>query len=444
MCLGIVDNHFAFRGQCVALRGIGVGSWLNLEHFMVGLPGLDGMLRTALDAACPGTMDAFDDSFFTDADAAYLRSLGVNLIRVPFSYRLVWDEATGRPCPEGLAKLRRLADICDRHGLFYLPDLHTTPGGQSPDWHSECETGVPLFWRHRALRAQTAEVWRAVAEALKDSEYLAGYDLLNEPVPPEGGVDALNEFHRMAARAIREVDESHLLFVEGCRFSMDFRGVTLPDPGRSAYTYHFYPAVWEEALADPALPEDERRSGFRRAHDAILSTFDGDPGPLLCGETGFELQTLGDEAGLGMLEAVVDTIEAVGAGWCLWSYKDTGMMGLRSPAPGSAWRELADDVSRSWNHHLDMRRGDDLARRISESWFGGVLSPSERYAMQFRLRAALFMPEVEHVLKPALARMSPERLAQLGGDFALERCPARPGYERLLRRRCGAAFTETL
>ena len=52
--------------------------------------------------------------------------------------------------------------------------------------------------------------------------------------------------------------------------------------------------------------------------------------------------------------------------------------------------------------------------------------------------------EVEHVLKPALARMSPERLAQLGGDFALERCPARPGYERLLRRRCGAAFTETL
>ena len=47
MCLGIVDNHFAFRGHSVALRGIGVGSWLNLEHFMVGLPGLDGMLRAA-------------------------------------------------------------------------------------------------------------------------------------------------------------------------------------------------------------------------------------------------------------------------------------------------------------------------------------------------------------------------------------------------------------
>ena len=48
------------------------------------------------------------------------------------------------------------------------------------------------------------------------------------------------------------------------------------------------------------------------------------------------------------------------------------------------------------------------------------------------------LPLTTPVVKPALARMSPERLAQLGGDFALERCPARPGYERLLRRRCGA------
>ena len=438
MCLGIDGNHFTFRGRSIDLRGIGVGSWLNLEHFMVGLPGLDEMLRNALDAAYPGTMDAFDDSFFTDADAAYLRSLGVNLIRVPFSYRLVWDESTGTPRPKGLSKLRRLADICDRHGLFYLPDLHTAPGGQNPDWHSECETGVPLFWQHRALRVQVADIWRAVAGALKGSKYLAGYDLLNEPVPPERGVDALNEFHRMAAQAIREVDKAHLLFVEGCRFSMDFKDVVLPDPDHSAYTYHFYPAVWEESLSDPNLPEHERRSGFRRAHDAIIATFDGDPGPLLCGETGFELQTLGDAAGLGMLEAVVDTIEAAGAGWCLWSYKDTGMMGLRSPAPGSAWRALADDVSQSWNHHLDMRRGEDLARQISESWFDGALSLPECYTMQFRLRAALFMPEVEHVLKPALARLSPERLAQLGGDFALERCPARSGYERLLRKRCGA------
>ena len=72
---------------------------------------------------------------------------------------------------------------CDRHGLFFLPDLHTAPGGQNPDWHSECETGVPLFWQHHALRAQAAEVWYAVAGALKDSEYLAGYDLLNASAP---------------------------------------------------------------------------------------------------------------------------------------------------------------------------------------------------------------------------------------------------------------------
>ena len=28
------------NGEPVFLRGIGVGSWLNLEHFMMGVPGL--------------------------------------------------------------------------------------------------------------------------------------------------------------------------------------------------------------------------------------------------------------------------------------------------------------------------------------------------------------------------------------------------------------------
>ena len=57
------DCHF-LPAELPAHRGWGHSSW-----------------QEALETACPGTMDAFDESFFADADAAYLRSLGINLIR---------------------------------------------------------------------------------------------------------------------------------------------------------------------------------------------------------------------------------------------------------------------------------------------------------------------------------------------------------------------------
>ena len=439
MFLSIDGNQFVFDGRPVTLRGVGVGSWLNLEHFMVGLPGLDGMLRRALDERRPGLTRAFEDSFFTDADAAWLRSLGVNFIRVPLNYRRLYDERTGAWVASGFETLRRLADVCERHRLFFMPDMHAVPGGQNPDWHSECAAGTPLFWEHRALWAQTARVWREGALALKDCRWLAGYDLLNEPTLPPDRSDALNTFHAMAAEAIREVDPEHLLFIEGSRFAMDYRGVTLPDPGRSCYTYHFYPAVWDTSLADPDLPEEERRAGFRAAHDRIMATMDGYGGPLLCGETGFELRETGEALGLRMLAEAIEAFEYRGASWCVWAYKDTGMMGLCCPRQDGAWQKLCADVARRWSHHGDMARGEALADWIDAHWFDGALTPEERYAMQFRLRAALFEPEVEHIVKPALARLSDGECDELQSAFRLEQCAARDAFAALLTEKCGAS-----
>jgi len=284
--VGIKHGRFTEGGAPIGFRGIGIGSWLDLEHFMLGLPGVDRGIRRALEARMPGFMRRFEESFFSDEDAAFLKSLGVNMVRVPFRASAVIDDMTGRPLDEGIASLRRLAGICARHGIWFLPDMHAAPGAQNPDWHSGCETGQPLFWRYAALRAQAARAWGLVAEALCDETHLLGYDLLNEPVLWGTDVEGLNAFHAQAAEAIRRHDGAHLLFVEGDRFAMDFTGVTLPDPGRSAYTYHFYPAVWEPALSDPALPRADRRAAFARAHRAILDTMGDGAGPLLCGETG--------------------------------------------------------------------------------------------------------------------------------------------------------------
>lgn len=431
----ISGRNLMYAGERLRLRGIGVGSWLNLEHFMVGLPGLDGMIRQALEERCPGVMQAFRHSMFADEDAAYLRALGVNFIRVPFAHSLVFDDQTGAFREEGLAALRRLGEICDRHQLFYMPDLHTTPGGQNPDWHSGNRTGIPQFWQYGVFRDQAAMIWQKVAEALRDSAYLLGYDLLNEPVLPGGDKTLLNDFHARAAEAIRRVDDRHLLLVEGGRFAMDFTGIELPDPGRSAYTYHFYPTVWEPALEDPAMQDEDRLAGLHRAHGQIMATMPRRDLPLICGETGCELQTLGDDLGLRILGQTVQVFEENDASWCVWSYKDTGMMGLACPGPDTAWQQLARTVARQWTHHQDMRRGDAMTRQLARVCFG-TLTEEELYRTQFIMRAMLFPLEVEHILRPALAALTDAQARELGTDFRLDRCRIRDKYAAFLRSRC--------
>lgn len=428
-------QQFFFQGKPLRLRGIGLGSWLNLEHFMVGLPGLDEMIRDALEARFPGTVSRFEDSFFTREDAEYLSGLGINFLRVPFRAALLWDAQLDRIRPEGVRALIRLADLCEEYRLFFMPDLHAAPGAQNPDWHSGCETGLPLFWKYRPLRDAAVRIWEAAADALRGYRYLFGYDLLNEPVLPSPDKKLLNDFHLRAAEAIRRRDSEHLILAEGSRFAMDFTDVILPDPGKSAFTFHYYPGVWDPRLDDPAFPSAERAAAYRSAFDAIRKTMGSYGGPLLCGEAGVELQTLGEESGVRLLAEQLALFEEECVNWCLWSYKDTGMMGLRVLSEETAWMKLAGLVRTHWDHHRDMRIGKAFADQAAQTWLPG-LTDAETDALQFRFRAAMFRPEAEHLLRPALDQLSREEASRLGTDFAFSSTLERRLFRQLLSRVC--------
>lgn len=38
---------------------------------------------------------------------------------------------------EGLKHLDRVIDLCAKHGIYTVIDLHAAPGGQNIDWHSD-------------------------------------------------------------------------------------------------------------------------------------------------------------------------------------------------------------------------------------------------------------------------------------------------------------------
>ena len=431
----VCGNQFIANGQPVRLKGLGVGSWLNLEHFMMGVPGWDGQLRACLDRYSPLFTRRYTQAFFTAEDARYIRSLGINFIRVPVNHHLFWDDEADRPNPYGFEQLARLADICTASGLYFLPDLHTVPGGQNPDWHSECGTGVPQFWSFGCLRKRAVRILSDIAALLANCPALLGYDLLNEPVLPHGQASLLNDFYRDAVAAIRRHDPDHIVFLEGDRFSMDFSAITPIDDAQWAYAFHFYPGVWDAALLDAAMPDAQRKAAFDAALAEILASMGSYGGPLLCGEMGYELSCMPPALGLSLTRMTVAALEARGSAWCLWCYKDANFMGLTFPAADSGWMRLAANVRKRWDHHRAAQLGLDAAEAI-----GGLcpypLTAEEKYRMQFVIRAMVSETDVTHILAEALEALPPAVRETLPDDFRLECCQRNTGLAALLAAMC--------
>src|SRR5438128_9214929 len=84
-------------GDTITLRGFGLGGWMNMENFITGYPANEEAMREALYSVLgPERYDRFFDrfleDFFCENDAAFIHSLGLNLLRVPVNYRHFEDD----------------------------------------------------------------------------------------------------------------------------------------------------------------------------------------------------------------------------------------------------------------------------------------------------------------------------------------------------------------
>jgi hypothetical protein len=74
----------------------------------------------------------FLEYFFTESDATFYKSLGLNAIRIPFNYRHFEDDMNPRILKQdGFKYLDRVVDICARAGIYTILDYHAAAGGQN-------------------------------------------------------------------------------------------------------------------------------------------------------------------------------------------------------------------------------------------------------------------------------------------------------------------------
>lgn len=184
----------------------------------------------------------------TPSDLDHLRTAwGANALRLQIIFK---DDTLATLTDEGLAALPRFAqrlravlDAAAERRMGVVVDLHRAEGGSS-------HTG--RLWKEQAMQDRLVELWRKLASDLKGHPAVIGYDLLNEPTPPDDFKKpyaqikgTLQDWNVLASRivaAVRESDSNVPLIVESTDWAKPFRFRQLQkfDDPRVVYSFHMY------------------------------------------------------------------------------------------------------------------------------------------------------------------------------------------------------------
>jgi len=324
------------QGEAVYLRGFGLGGMLHMENFIDGYPAneqamREGLLKVLGKKRYDLFFNEFYKNYFTDEDAAYIQSLGLNLIRIPINYRQFEDDMNpGVIKPEAFERLDRIINFCKQHNIYTIIDLHALPGFQNQHWHSDNPTHKALFWEYKDFQDRTVHLWQAIANHYKNEPWVAGYDLINEPADASG--EKLFPFYKRLFDAIRKVDKQHIMFLEGNRYAVEFDTFTEIWPS-VVYTNHDYsgpgfigggdyPGMTGDKFYDRNVVEKDflDRSEFMFKHK--VPVWVGEFGPVYLGDT------TKDNMRYTLLKDQLANYNKYQVSWCIWLYKDLGLQAV--------------------------------------------------------------------------------------------------------------------
>lgn len=348
-------------GNPLSWQGIGLGNWLLPEGYMWLLWGGPQSARAieAMIASLVGPHRAtefwrgFRDVFVAETDIAAIAAAGFDHVRLPINSRVLIDDH-GTAVESGWALVDRLIDWCRRYGLWVVLDLHGAPGGQTGTEIDDSPNGRPELFTERRYRDLTVRLWTMIAERYADEPVIAGYDLLNEPLPDEYQhrfADDLVALYRDLTAAIRTVDRNHVIIYEGSHWATNVDRFTEVWDANSMIAFHKY---W----SPPDRPSIAR---FLAVRERLRL-------PLYLGESG--------ENTLDWLQTTFQLAADHDIGWNFWPWKKldtetspcsvvppdgwaaiTGWAAGRAeqPPPDEAWATLTDLLDRLRYERCDHR-----------------------------------------------------------------------------------------
>lgn len=245
----IVDGS----GNEVLLRGMGLGGWMLQEGYMLetaDFAGTQHEIKSIIEDLIGS--DAMEDfyqawraNYCTKVDVDSMAVWGFNSIRLPLHYNLFTLPIEDEPIlgkdtwlDEGFLMVDSLLSWCEANHIYLILDLHAAPGGQGKDANiSDYDSSKPSLWESAENRRKTVALWTKLAERYANEPWIGGYDLLNEPnwdIDKAGNANgcscnqnsALWSIYKDIIKAIRTVDNNHIVILEGNCWGNNYNGLS--------------------------------------------------------------------------------------------------------------------------------------------------------------------------------------------------------------------------
>ena len=207
---------------------------------------------------------------------------------------------------------------CRESGLYVILDLHGAPGGQTGANIDDSLNDLPELFTNEENRQRTLEVWRVLAERYRDEPCIAGYDLLNEPLPDHFSQynHLVMPLYRDIIEVIRDVDPHHMIILEGLHWATDWSIFTDRPDDNLMLQFHKY---WNNPDAESLQPYLEKRQELNV--------------PIFMGE--------GGENNIDWYTGAFRLFEDMDISWNFWTWKkmDTSNSPCSIDTP-QGWEEL--------------------------------------------------------------------------------------------------------
>ncbi|MBE7088564.1 MAG: glycoside hydrolase family 5 protein [Clostridiales bacterium] len=350
------------EGDIVDLRGVNAGGLFVIEQWMNGFTQsyAEGSSIVARDSRTTTKVflerfgeektkelwEIYRENWWSEADFQNCYDMGINVIRLPFSYMSV-DFAAVTDLNNGgknydFSAITQFVEKAAEYGIYTILDLHGAYGSQNGQDHSGevLNADEVDFYSNEQKISLTVKLWRALAEHFKDNPAVAGYDILNEPAEKNasGGTHSTEKRHwdvfDRIYDAIREVDQNHIVIFESC-----WEGKNLPHPTQYGwqncmYSFHHYTGCTGQDRTEEHNDSMDNRIGDIKSKGFGI--------PLQMGEfTCYE--------NFSQWKYTLNAFNKSGISWCSWTYKINNTWG------NSGWGIVRIETSNreKVNAHLD-------------------------------------------------------------------------------------------
>ncbi len=416
---------FIINNKKITFRGFGIPNLFNIEHFLIGLPGSELQIKGAFtDAYGEENSKVFWEEFYNcylnEKDFEFFKKIGINSIRLSFNYRLFESDQNPYSYNEnGFKQIDRILNLCERYEIYAILDLHSAPGGQNPDWHSDNAIGECLFWEYADFRTRTIALWEHIAERYKNNPWIAAYDLINEPCLYDLDGKTVNNFYKKIIKKIRKIDNNHIIFIEGDFYARDFTCFDEIDDPNIAYSFHYYAFFNLNKFHSGDILKKVEIDLFENISlDYLLKELKR---PIWCGETGILLNSPDKVLEEKVLKNTIEIFEKYNISWSVWDYKDARSMGAIFPLKSSKWMEFSRKACNNWEFWHNQREIEKEVKMLFKRYSIDYNNKKLFLKLKFRIMANNHLLYVENY-KNIFSEIKFEELVEYLESFLFDNC----------------------